>query len=115
MHVAVRVQQDVVRLDVSVHNALLVDVAHGTPKLGHPEPHSLLRERLSRDVESQVAAVHEIDHNVSVPCQPCAGAISASRCVQVLNVLEAVAQIAEKRVVEMLEHPPLSNDISDAF
>ena len=98
-----------------MHNALLVDVAHGTPKLGHPEPHGLLCERLSRDVESQVAAVHEIDHNISAPCQPCASAISSSRYVQVFDVLEAVTQIAEERVVEMLEHPPLSNDIPDAF
>jgi hypothetical protein len=113
--VAVRVQQNVVRLDISVHNALLVDVAHGTPKLGHPEPHGLLCERLSRDVESQVAAVHEIDHNISAPCQPGAGAVSSSRHVQVFDVLEAVTQIAEERVVEVLEHPPLSNDISDAF
>jgi hypothetical protein len=55
---AVRVQQNVIRLDISVHDALLVDVAHGTPKLGHPEPHSLLCKSLSRDVEPQVTAVH---------------------------------------------------------
>lgn len=35
--------------------------------------------------------------------------------VQVFDVLEAVAQIAEKRVVEVLEHAPLSNYIPDAL
>ena len=67
---ALGIQQHVVWLDVPVHDALLVDVAHGASKLGHPEPYCLLRERLSRDVESQVAAVHEIDYNVSAARQP---------------------------------------------
>jgi hypothetical protein len=35
--------------------------------------------------------------------------------VQILDVLEAVTQVAEERVVEMLEHPSLSNDISHAL
>jgi hypothetical protein len=35
--------------------------------------------------------------------------------VQVLNVLEAVPQVAEKRVVEVLEHASLANDIPHAL
>jgi hypothetical protein len=35
--------------------------------------------------------------------------------VQVLDVLEAVAQIAEEGVVEMLEHAALADDIADAL
>jgi hypothetical protein len=35
--------------------------------------------------------------------------------VQVLDVLEAVAQIAEEGVVEMLEHATLANDVADAL
>lgn len=35
--------------------------------------------------------------------------------VQVLNILEAVAQVAEKGVVEMLEHAALSNNVSNAL
>jgi hypothetical protein len=34
---------------------------------------------------------------------------------QILNVLEAVAEVAEKRVIEMLEHAALANDVADAF
>jgi hypothetical protein len=77
MNVAVRVEQHVVRLDVPVHDALLVDVAHGASKLGHPEAHCLFCERLSRDVESQVAAVHEIDYNVSALVSPAKTAFSS--------------------------------------
>lgn len=35
--------------------------------------------------------------------------------VQVLDVLEAITQVAEERVVEMLEHPSLPNDIPYAL
>ncbi len=63
--VAVRVEQDVVRFDISVHDALLVDVAHGAPKLGHPEPYCLFCKSLARDVESQITAVHEIDYDIA--------------------------------------------------
>jgi hypothetical protein len=66
MNVAVRVEQDVVGLDVSVDDALLVDVSHGASELGHPEAHRLLGKCFSRDVESQIAAIHEVDDNVSV-------------------------------------------------
>jgi hypothetical protein len=35
--------------------------------------------------------------------------------VQILDILEAVAQIAEEGVVEVLEHTALANDIADAL
>jgi hypothetical protein len=35
--------------------------------------------------------------------------------IQVFDVLEAVAQVAEEGVVEMLEHAALTNDIADAL
>lgn len=95
---ALRVQQHVVGLDIPMHDALLVDVADCAAELGDPEAHCLLGKGLSRNVEAQVAAVHEIDDNV-----------------QVLNVLEAVAQIAEEGVVEVLEHAALSNDVANAL
>lgn len=78
MDMAVRIEQYVVRLDVPVHNALLVDVAHGASKLGHPETHCLLCECLSRDVESQVATVHEVDDNVPGPVSPAKTAFASS-------------------------------------
>jgi len=35
--------------------------------------------------------------------------------VQVLQVLEAVSQVAEERVVEVLEHASLADDVSHVF
>jgi hypothetical protein len=35
--------------------------------------------------------------------------------VQVLDVLEAVAQVAEERVVQVLEHAALTDDVADAL
>ena len=98
MDMAVRVKEDVVRFDVAVDNALLVDIAHSAAQLGDPEAHGLLGEGLARDVEAQVAAVHEVDDDI-----------------EVLDVLEAVAQIAQERVVEVLEHAALADDVAHAL
>lgn len=35
--------------------------------------------------------------------------------VQVFNVLETVAQVAEEGMIQVLEHAPLANDVADAF
>lgn len=35
--------------------------------------------------------------------------------IQVFNVLEAVAQIAEERVIEVFQHPPLPDDVAHTF
>ena len=78
VNVTIRVEQHIIRLDVPVHDALLMDVAHGASKLRHPKAHCLLCERLSRDVESQVAAVHEIDHDVSDSVSPAKIACSSN-------------------------------------
>jgi hypothetical protein len=37
------------------------------------------------------------------------------RHLQILNVLEAVTQIAEKRVAEVLQHATLADDVPDAL
>lgn len=55
---ALGIQEHVVWLDVPVHNALLVDVAHGAAQLGDPKAHCLFGKCLPRDVEAQIAAVH---------------------------------------------------------
>lgn len=64
MHVAICVEKDVVGLDVAVNNVLAVDVAEGTAQLCNPESNGLFCEGLSGDVESKVAAAHEVDHEV---------------------------------------------------
>ena len=69
MNVAVGIQQHVVRLDVPVHDTLGVYVADSAAQFGYPEAHGVLGESLARDVETEVAAVHQIDDDVSVGCQ----------------------------------------------
>ena len=66
MNVAFGVKQDVVRLHVAMDDAMVVNVAQGTTELSHPEADGLLCKGLSRSVEPQVAAVHEINDEVAV-------------------------------------------------
>lgn len=55
---ALRIQQDVIRLYVPVHDPLLVYISDGAPQLSYPKPDGLLGEGLTRDVEAEIAAVH---------------------------------------------------------
>jgi hypothetical protein len=64
--VAIGIEKDVVRLDISVNNVLTVDISQGTPQLCDPEFNRLLREGLSGDVESQIAAGHEVEYKVAI-------------------------------------------------
>jgi hypothetical protein len=64
--VAIGVEKDVVRLDISVNNVLTVDISQGTPKLCDPELNRLLGEGLSGDVEAQITAGHEIEYKVAI-------------------------------------------------
>lgn len=41
--------------------------------------------------------------------------LSKTADVQILNVLEAVAQIAQEGVVEVLEHAALADDVAHTF
>jgi hypothetical protein len=65
MDMAVTVQQHVVGLDIPVHDALLVNVAHRAAELGYPETHRFFCKGLSRDVEPEIAARHQVDHNIA--------------------------------------------------
>jgi hypothetical protein len=52
VHVAVGVQQHVVRLYIAMDDALAMDISESTTELSNPEPYSVFGERLSRNVES---------------------------------------------------------------
>lgn len=65
MHLALGIQEHIVGLDVSMDDALLVDVPYSAAELCYPETHCLLCEGLSRNVKAQVTAVHEVDDNVA--------------------------------------------------
>jgi hypothetical protein len=49
-----------------MNDALRMDILQGTTKLGHPEPHRLFRETFPRDVKSEITAIHEINHDISI-------------------------------------------------
>lgn len=46
MDMSFRIEQYIVRLDISMNDALLVDILKSTPKLGNPKPHGFLLKRL---------------------------------------------------------------------
>jgi hypothetical protein len=65
MDMALRVQQHVVRFQVSMDDSLRMDVLQRTTQLGHPESHRLFRETLSRNVKPEITPVHQVDDNVA--------------------------------------------------
>ena len=48
-----------------MNNTLLVYVTKRAAQLCHPESYRLFGKGLSRDMESKIAAIHEVDYNVS--------------------------------------------------
>jgi hypothetical protein len=66
---AVGIEQHVIGLDVPVHDALAVYVPDCAAKLCYPKPHCFLCKGFPRNVEPKIAAVHQIDHDVSTDCQ----------------------------------------------
>lgn len=121
MDMPLGVEKDIVRLDVSMDDILAVDIAQGTAQFGYPESDGFFGEGLSGDVKSQVATAHEIDHEI-----PCGYAVSiyrgfeqrrglAGRSSHVFDILKAVAQVTDEGMVDMFEHSPLADNISNAF
>lgn len=58
MNVTLRVEQDVVGLEVTVDDPLGMDVPQGTTQLRDPEAHGFLGEAFPGDVESQITTIH---------------------------------------------------------
>lgn len=117
MDVAFRIQQDIVRLDVPVHNSLPVYVAQRAAQLGNPETDGFFGKGLAGNVEAEVTAVHQVYYYVPAGCGLARRADHGRGRddAQVFNVLEAVSQVAKEGVVEMLEHPSLPYNVAHAF
>lgn len=99
-----------------------MNVSQCTTELCNPESDSLFRERFPGYVEPDIATIHQInddvpagvlgdsDSSIHVMYTACRHADS-----QVFHILEAVPQITQKRVIEVLQHPPLPYDIPHTF
>ena len=113
---AIGIQKHVVGLDVSVDNVLSVDVAQGTAELCDPKPYGRFGKRLSRDMETQITAAHEVNNQVPGPLSAYFSAnVELGGDIHVLDILEAVSQVTDKGVVDMFEHSPFSDYISDTL
>jgi len=98
MDMSIGIQEDIVGLDISVDDILGMHVSQGTSQFSNPESDRLFGECLSRDVESQITARHQIDYKIHV-----------------FNVLETVSQVTDERVVDVFEHSALTDDVTDAL
>ena len=55
---ALRIEKNIVRLDIPMDDALLMNVAERAGQLGHPEPDGLFSQGFSGYVKPQIATVH---------------------------------------------------------
>lgn len=65
MDVSFGIQENVIRLDIAMNDTLRVNIPQGATHLSNPELDGLLRKTFSRDMESQVTAVHQINHDIA--------------------------------------------------
>lgn len=114
MNMAFRVQQHVIRLEISVDNTLRVDVFQCAAKLCHPKTNSFFCEAFSRYVKSKIATIHEVNHNVAIDVSYTPLSRNGID-IHVLHILETVSQVAKKRMVQMLKHSPFSDNVTNAF
>lgn len=81
-----------------MYNALTVNIAKGTCQFCHPEADGFFCECFALDVESKVASIHQIHYKIKI-----------------LDILEAVAKVAQEGVVQMFEHASFANDVANTF
>jgi hypothetical protein len=58
MDVAIGIEKHIVRFNITVNDALAVDVSQRAAQLGNPEPDGLFCKGFSRDMKPQVASAH---------------------------------------------------------
>ena len=65
VNMSLRVQQNVIRFDVTMDDALRVNISERTAQLCNPESNGILCKAFSRDMEPQITTVHQIHYNVA--------------------------------------------------
>jgi len=66
MYMALHIEEDVVWLDVSMHDALAVYISQSTSQLRHPKSYCIFRKGLPMDMESKISAGHQVHDEVHV-------------------------------------------------
>src|SRR5690606_37945013 len=65
MYVPIRIQENIVWLNVPVDNALAVYIFERTCEFCDPEFDCFFRKGFPRNVETEITAVHQVNHEVS--------------------------------------------------
>jgi hypothetical protein len=64
VHVAIRIEEYVVGLHVSMDDILTMDISQCTTEFCNPETDCFFCKGLSRNMKSQIAASHQIDNEI---------------------------------------------------
>lgn len=59
------VEQNIVWLHIAMNDTLGMDIPQGTAQLSNPEADRILRKAFPGDMESKIAAIHEIDNDIA--------------------------------------------------
>jgi len=110
-----RIQQHIIGLDITMDDALGVDVFQGTAEFRGPESHCVLGETFAGNVESKIATIHEVDNDVADGWLVCGAISSDFQNPHVFNILEGIPQIAQEGMVQMFEHSSFTNNIPYTF
>lgn len=65
MDVSLRIEKNIVGFEITMNDALRVNISQCTAKFRHPKPYGFFGEAFSRDMETQITAIHKIDNEVT--------------------------------------------------
>jgi hypothetical protein len=65
MDVTLRIEKNIVGFEITMNDALRVDISQCAAEFCHPKPYSFFGKAFSRDVETQITAIHKIDNDVT--------------------------------------------------
>lgn len=65
MDVTLGVEENIIRFHIAMDDALGMYIFQSTAQLSKPKPNRVLREAFPRNMESEIAPIHKIHHNVT--------------------------------------------------